>query len=189
MRTDGRSGRADAQVTQKYIPLTSSVDNKQAKSNGNIDKKNQQFIVNQNNWIIMPSIIAWNKVFIIWNRSGVIYAKCNKKKVCLLSMHNGTIITFWTNCTWLTQNELKNLDYYLLRRHSQRKMKLKYQNVIIITLLQNVLQHRLICYNCVAVIVLCLFLAVSWLGCDISWPYSLLYASYNYPELCAKFHI
>ena len=38
-RTDGRSGRTDAQATQKYIPLTSSVDNKQAKSNGNIDKK------------------------------------------------------------------------------------------------------------------------------------------------------
>ena len=70
----------DARTTQKYIPLTSSVDNKQAKSNGYIDKKNQQFIENQNNWIIMPSIIAWNKVFIIWNRSDAIYAKCNKKK-------------------------------------------------------------------------------------------------------------
>ena len=34
----GRSGRTDARTTQKYIPLTSSVDNKQAKSNGNIDK-------------------------------------------------------------------------------------------------------------------------------------------------------
>ena len=75
---DGRSGRTDALTTQKYIPLTSSVDNKQAKSNGNIDK---QFIENQNNWIIMPSIIAWNKVFIIWNRSDAIYAKCNKKSM------------------------------------------------------------------------------------------------------------
>ena len=35
----------------------------------------------------------------------------------------------------------KNLDYIILRRHSQRKMNLKNQNVIIITLLQNVLQH------------------------------------------------
>ena len=34
----GRSGRTDARTTQKYIPLTSSVDNKQVKSNGNIDK-------------------------------------------------------------------------------------------------------------------------------------------------------
>ena len=38
-RTDRRSGRTDARTTQKYIPLTSSVDNKQAKSNGIIDKK------------------------------------------------------------------------------------------------------------------------------------------------------
>ena len=36
---DGRSGQMDAQTTQKYIPLTSSVGKKQAKSNGNIDKK------------------------------------------------------------------------------------------------------------------------------------------------------
>ena len=85
-RTDkSADGRTDARTTQKYIPLTSSVDNNQAKSNGNIDKKkkkkkNQQFIENQNNWIFMPSTIAWNKVFIIWNRSDTIYAKCNKKK-------------------------------------------------------------------------------------------------------------
>ena len=52
---DGRNGRTDAWTTQKNIPLTSSVDNKQAKSNGNIDLKNpqktlnQQFIENQNN--------------------------------------------------------------------------------------------------------------------------------------------
>ena len=42
VRTDGRSGRTDARTTQKYIPLTSSVDNKQAKSNGNIDKKKKK---------------------------------------------------------------------------------------------------------------------------------------------------
>ena len=74
----------DVRTTQKYIPLTSSVNNKQAKSNDNIDKKkNQQFIENQNNWIIMQSIIAWNKVFIIWiwNRSDAIYAKCNKQSM------------------------------------------------------------------------------------------------------------
>ena len=41
-RTDERSGRTDARTTQKYIPLTSSVDKKQAKSNGNIDKKKKK---------------------------------------------------------------------------------------------------------------------------------------------------
>ena len=52
---DGRNGRTDAGLTQKYIPLTSSMDNKQWKSNGNIDLKNneksliQQFIKNHNN--------------------------------------------------------------------------------------------------------------------------------------------
>ena len=37
--TDGRYGWTDARTMQKYIPLTSSVDNKQAKSNGNIKFK------------------------------------------------------------------------------------------------------------------------------------------------------
>ena len=41
-RMDGRSGRTDARTTQKYIPLTSSVDNKQAKSSGNIGKKKKK---------------------------------------------------------------------------------------------------------------------------------------------------
>ena len=54
---DRRNGRTNAQTTQKYIPLLSSVDIKQAKSNGNIDLKKQQqqkkliqqFIEHQNN--------------------------------------------------------------------------------------------------------------------------------------------
>ena len=39
--TDGMDERMHGR-RQKYIPLTSSVDNKQAKSNGNIDLKKQQ---------------------------------------------------------------------------------------------------------------------------------------------------
>ena len=35
----GRNGRTDAGTTPKYIPLTSSVDNKQAKSNGYFEEK------------------------------------------------------------------------------------------------------------------------------------------------------
>ena len=85
--------------------MTSSVDNKQAKSNGNIDKKNQQFIENQNNWIGMPSIIAWNKVFIIWNRSDAIYAKCNKKKYAYY------------------QRMMKQLLHFEPTAHDWRKMK------------------------------------------------------------------
>ena len=58
---------------QKYIPRTSSVDNKQVKSNGNIGLKKktekktliQQIIKNQNNLISMSSIIAYNEMFII----------------------------------------------------------------------------------------------------------------------------
>ena len=120
LRTDkSADGRTDARTTQKYIPLTSSVDNKQAKSNGNIDKKkkeNQQFIENQNNWIIETKCLSFETDLMPFTQNVI-------KKVCLLSTHNVTIITFWTNCTWLTQNEIKNLDYYILRRHSQRKMK------------------------------------------------------------------
>ena len=40
--TDGRNGRTDVGLTPKYIPLTSSMDNKQAKSNSNIDLKKQK---------------------------------------------------------------------------------------------------------------------------------------------------
>ena len=39
--TDGMDGQMHGQ-RQKYIPLTSSVDNKQVKSNGNIDLKKKQ---------------------------------------------------------------------------------------------------------------------------------------------------
>ena len=41
----------------------------------------------------------------------------------------------------MTQNEIKNLDYFILRRHWQRKMKKKTQNEIIITLFKDVLQQ------------------------------------------------
>ena len=71
-----KCGRMDARTTQKYIPLTSSVDNKQAKSNGNIDKKKRKSTVHRKS----KQLNNWNKVFIIWNRSDAIYAKCNKKK-------------------------------------------------------------------------------------------------------------
>ena len=58
---DGRSGRTDARTTQKYIPLTSSVDNKQAKFNGKIDKKKKKSTVHRkskqlNNYAIYHSM-------------------------------------------------------------------------------------------------------------------------------------
>ena len=60
-RTDGRSGRTDAQTTQKYIPLTSSVDNKQVKSNGNIVKKKKSTVHRKskqlNNYAIYHSMV------------------------------------------------------------------------------------------------------------------------------------
>ena len=91
MRTDGQSGRTDARTTQKYIPLTSSVDNKQAKSNGNIEKKTKNKKKKQlNNYAIYHSMKQ--SVYHL-KRSDAIYAKCNKK-VCLLSTHNVTIIKF-----------------------------------------------------------------------------------------------
>ena len=65
VRTDGQNGRTDSRTTQKYIQRQYWF------------KKTliQQFIENQNNWIIMLYVIAYNKMFIIWNRSDAIYAK------------------------------------------------------------------------------------------------------------------
>ena len=48
---DGRNGCIDDAKDIKYIPLTSSVDNKQTKSNGNIDLKKQQLSFNSSSEI------------------------------------------------------------------------------------------------------------------------------------------
>ena len=50
---DGRTEWTDGCTDDaKYIPLTSSVDNKQAKSNGNIDKKKKKKKINSSSKII-----------------------------------------------------------------------------------------------------------------------------------------
>ena len=46
MWTDGMDGQMHGR-RQKYIPLTSSVDNKQVKSNGNIDLKTKKTLIQQ----------------------------------------------------------------------------------------------------------------------------------------------
>ena len=84
---DGRMHRR----RRKYIPLTSSVDNKQGKSNGIIDlsKKNQQLIqqfIKNKNIIIMTSIKAYNKC-----------------------------VSFETDLMPFTQNEIKNNYAYYQR--------------------------------------------------------------------------
>ena len=51
------------------------------------------------------------------------------------------IISFWTNCTWLTQNEIKNKIISFCIDIGNAKWNKKNQNEIIITLFQNVLQQ------------------------------------------------
>ena len=63
MVQDGQKVRTEWTDGCTDIPLTSSADNKQMKSNGNIDfKKNHSTVQIK---ISMPSIIAYNKMFII----------------------------------------------------------------------------------------------------------------------------